>query len=189
MNAGSDWPSSRASLTLKPSRMRRTLNSTRTIQQIPREIAPGSSRSCRREKNAKAKRAGLKLSRSLSDGPAPSDKTIGGWKETALQWSLRPCERARLRTHFRPAYCIRRLYGIMAHFKNRTPFSTGFFTVLQGCKRLRQQLMALENKFNAIFPYTEANWHESHSNSGSKTAIFCKDYVIRQFQLFFGTAE
>jgi hypothetical protein len=32
----------------------------------PREIAPGSSRSCRRAENAKAKRAWLKFSRSLS---------------------------------------------------------------------------------------------------------------------------
>jgi hypothetical protein len=32
----------------------------------PREIAPSSSRSCRREKNAKAKRASLKFSRSIS---------------------------------------------------------------------------------------------------------------------------
>src|SRR6476619_1477065 len=39
MNAGSDWPSSRALLTLKPSRRRRTLNSTRTIQQTARNCA------------------------------------------------------------------------------------------------------------------------------------------------------
>ena len=46
-------------------------------------------------------------------------------------------------------------------------FSLGFLTVLQ---KLRQQLMALENKFIAIYPITEANYHESHSNSGPKTA-------------------
>src|SRR5438046_786574 len=39
MNAGSDWPSSRALLTLKPSRMRWTLNSTWTLQQTARNCA------------------------------------------------------------------------------------------------------------------------------------------------------
>src|SRR5512140_1418350 len=39
MNAGSDWPSSRALLTLKPSPRRWTLNSTRTIQQTARNCA------------------------------------------------------------------------------------------------------------------------------------------------------
>src|SRR4029077_17372765 len=39
MNAGSDWPSSRALLTLKPSRRRWTLNSTWTIHQTARNCA------------------------------------------------------------------------------------------------------------------------------------------------------
>src|SRR4029077_12089531 len=39
MNAGSDWPSSRALLTLKPWRRRWTLNSTWTIQQTARNCA------------------------------------------------------------------------------------------------------------------------------------------------------
>jgi hypothetical protein len=38
----------------------------------PREIAPGSSPSCRREKNAKAKTAWLKFSRSLSGKHFPT---------------------------------------------------------------------------------------------------------------------
>jgi hypothetical protein len=52
-----------------------------------------------------------------------------------------------LRTHFRPAYCIRRLYGAMAHVK-----TSGFLTVLQKASPATQQLMALENKFIAMFP-------------------------------------
>src|SRR5512132_925287 len=39
MNAGSDWPSSRALPTLKPSRRRWTLNSIWTIQQTARNCA------------------------------------------------------------------------------------------------------------------------------------------------------
>ena len=39
MNAGSDWPSSRALLKLKPSRMRWALKSTRTILQTARNCA------------------------------------------------------------------------------------------------------------------------------------------------------
>jgi uncharacterized protein (DUF1778 family) len=51
----------------------------------PREIAPGSSRSCRREKNAKAKRAWLKFCRSLSD------------KQQQLGWSDLPLRAFRRR--------------------------------------------------------------------------------------------
>jgi hypothetical protein len=59
----------------------------------------------------------------------------------------------------------------MADAKN-TPFSSGFFTILQNASPVRQQLMALENKFCChFFPRHRANCHESHSNSGSKTAL------------------
>jgi hypothetical protein len=57
----------------------------------------------------------------------------------------------------------------MAHVPTDS-FSSSFLTVLQKASPATQQLMAVKNKFIAMFPPTEANCHESHSNSGSKTA-------------------
>ncbi len=67
-------------------------------------------------------------------------------------------------------------------------FSSGFLTVLQKTSPATQQPMGLENRFDChsslqqkqirlpFFPATEANCHESHSNSGSETAS-SQDYV------------
>ena len=65
----------------------------------PREIAPSSSRSGRREKNAKAKRASLKFSRSFGKHflLTISAKPVGGW---ATSQQLIPTgERSGLQTH------------------------------------------------------------------------------------------